>query len=148
MKSFILVFLLLTAIGCCQFQSDTLEIDITLPAMPPEVLAQIHSYQMFLETFSSTQPARLYSGMSFDEARALQFPLVATNAAFPYMHILPANGDSVGVAVFGLDVNGREIVYMLDQFNRYDIKCGVVKRALPYTPNVVIHDVFIEVNIQ
>ena len=143
----LLLFLLFTAFACGQYQQDTLQVDISFPAFPQAVIDNIDSYQWFIETKPQGQTMELYSGMPLDDALALANVTIGTPVQFPFNVELLANGDQFNVAVFGLDTAGDELSYMLDEFNRYNVKCGVAGGTLPQIVDITEHDVYIQVNL-
>ena len=142
---FILLMLVFTA--CGQYQQDTMQVDISFPAFPQEVIDNINHYRWFIELKPLGQQMELFSGMPLADALASADITNDGLVSFPFNAYFLANGDQFNVAVFGLDAVGNELSYMLDEFNRYNVKCGVAGGTLPQIADIIDHDVYIQVNV-
>ena len=146
MKTLFLI-LLIPVITFCQFQQDTMQITINIPA-PQEVIDEIYELRTYIETRPVGQQMFLYSGMPIDEAEALGGVLVQSDSGIvtSFGYGLLANGYSYNVAIFGLDSLEQEVVHQIG-YDRYFLRCGLAYGTLPLISDITDHQIYINVQV-
>jgi len=150
MKTLSIIFLLaLFTLGLGQFKTDTMQVDITIPA-PQTVLAQINELSYFFE-FQSTQGAiQLHEGMTYDEVMALGAIQVVPPSPLTYNTELPipANGSYYRVGVWALDRDKNEFVGY-SGLDEYTIVAGFSPIGkVPLVQDTIKHVVHPVVNVK
>ena len=104
MKTFIL-FLLLTVFVCGQYQADTMNVSIVIPA-DSLVIDQIETLECFFQESVFAGNIGLRDSMSIAEARALGGVLDTTFQGSPdhFTYNVIANGNYFNFAIFGLAI--------------------------------------------
>ena len=139
------VLLLLVVAACGQFQPDTMNVSIGIPA--PIVTADITTLDVYLETAPIGQQLALYNGIPLSVAQSLG----VLNQTYPGLQMnfgleVEANGEQYAVGVFGLDVSGAEVIKLIGN-DRYLLRCGVASGLLPLIQTVNDHVIYLNVTV-
>ena len=143
------ILLLIVSFAYGQYQTDTVRVSLDLPgSTPQEVIDQVGMFKVFAEHFPQGQQAQLFSGMSLAQANAVGGTTVQQGVNLPFSYSFPANGDYYTFCAFALTDSGQEIRYMLNEFNRYDLRSGTAFGQLSNEPEITIHNIYVEVIVR
>ena len=147
MKRIIFILLLLTTYACSQFQPDTMNIAISIPA-PQEVQDSVRTLRCYIEKVPVGQQLALYNGIPLASARALGGVLTSTYQSnqLSFGLEVEANGEQYAVGVFGLDASGAEVIKLIGN-DRYLLRCSVASGLLPLIQTVNDHIIYLNVTV-
>ena len=145
MKTLFILLAVLIFNTCGQFQPDTMNISVSLPA--PIVAADITTLDVYLETVPVGQQLVLYRGIPLSVAQSLG----VLNQTYPGLQMnfgleVEANGGQYAVGVFGLDENGAEVIKTIGT-DRYLLRAGVTTGLLPLIQDITDHVIYLNVQV-
>ena len=141
------IFLILVVAACGQYQPDTMNVSISIPA-PQEVIDQVDTLRAYIETRPLGSQMYILQGMPLAAAVALGGTDVqlVQGTQFSFGYELPANGYQFHVGVFALDNTGSEVVYSIGE-DRYLLRCGVASGILPLIQDITDHVIYLNVTV-
>ena len=145
MKKILFILLALTIAACGQFQPDTMNISVSLPASI--VAADITTLDVYLETVPVGQQLVLYRGIPLSVAQSLG----VLNQTYPGLQMnfgleVEANGEQFAVGVFGLDATRVEVIKTIGT-DRYLLRAGVTTGLLPLIQDITDHVIYLNVQV-
>lgn len=147
MKTLFLI-LLFPLLVFCQYHQDTMNVSITIPT-DQLVIDQIETLECFFQESAIAGNISLYASMSIEEARTLGGVLDTTyqGSLNYFTYNVTANGNYFNFAVFGLDVNGNEVIHQIGNtvYHLQSGTCGI--QRLPLMQDIIHENILIQVQV-